>query len=267
MNPCVDYHMHTPLCGHAQGSPEEYVKRAITVGLKEIGFSDHAPLVSHDDPTITMNMSQLSEYHLMIRDVQARFPAISIKLGIEADFIIGFEEKTKAILSSFPYDYVVGSVHFIRQWGFDNPEEKDQWDKQDVNTVYRNYYEVLRKGASTGLFDIIGHVDLVKKFGHRPTEDLKGEIEKTAQVFKTAGVVIEINTAGLRKPVGEIYPSLDDLTIYAQAGIPITFGSDAHAPQEVGCDFDKAAKLALDAGYQEYVTFKDRKIERIEKLL
>ena len=266
MIPIVDYHMHTPLCGHAVGAPNEYAQQARRIGLEEIGFSDHAPLVSHDDPKITMNIRQLPEYHKMIEEVRAKSHPLRVKIALEADFIPGFEDKTKAILGGYPYDYVIGSVHFINRWGFDNPEERERWSEKDVNTVYREYYDLLRKSAQSGLFDIMGHVDLVKKFGHRPSADLTDEIQATAEVFQNCGVAIEINTSGLRKPVQEMYPSPTALKIYREAGVPLTFGSDAHDPQDVGKDFDKARALAKSVGYQEYLIFKQRKVERKVKL-
>lgn len=267
MIPIVDYHMHTSLCGHATGQPAEYVQQALKAGLEEIGFSDHAPFLPRKAPGITMDREQLPEYYRMIEDVRREYEGrLRVKVGIEADFIPGYEEKTKAILDEYSYDYVIGSVHYIQNWGFDNPEENQKWKEQDVNAVYRDYYALLRRSAQSGLFDIMGHVDLVKKFGHRPAEDLRDEIEETSRVFKETGMAIEINTAGLRKPVKEIYPALDILKIYAAAGVALTFGSDAHAPHDVGCDFDKALELARAAGYTEYVLFKKRKIEESVKL-
>lgn len=268
MLPKVDYHMHTPLCGHAAGEPEAYVEQALKVGLSEIGFSDHAPLVSYEDPRYTMSRSQLPKYHEMIERVQKKFSDFTIKLGLEADFIPGYEKETQKILDGYPYDFVIGSVHFIDRWAFDDPDpsQKIKWRDKDVDTVYRDYYSLLRRSAESGLFDIMGHVDLVKKFGHRASADLTPEVEATAKVFKKAGVTVEINTSGLRKPVAEIYPSLEVLKIYARAGVPITFSSDSHDPLDVGRDYDKARDLALAAGYAEYRVFKKRKVERTEKL-
>ncbi len=266
MQPKVDYHIHTPLCGHAVGEPEEYVEQALKVGLEEIGFADHAPLVTHEEPKYTMNASQLPIYHEMIQRVQKKYKNITIKIGLEADYAPGFEKKTKAILSAYPYDYIIGSVHFIDAWAFDDPDEKTQWQDKDVNAVYRDYFKLLRASAESGLFDIIGHADLVKKFGHRPSHDMTEEVEATARVFKSAGVALEINTSGLRKPVGEIYPSLQILKIYQKNGVPITFSSDAHDPKDVGKDFDKAYDLAKGAGYTEYLVFEKRKIARRVKL-
>ncbi len=266
MLPKVDYHMHTPLCGHAVGEPWEYVERAMKVGLEEIGFSDHAPLVSHEDARYTMNFSQIGFYHQMIEDVQKKYSKFIIKLGLEADFIPGYERKTKAILDAYPYDFVIGSVHFIDAWAFDDPEGEIKWKDKDINAVYRDYYKLLKLSALSGLYDIMGHVDLVKKFGHRPSEDLTDEVEETARVFKKAGVTVEINTSGLRKPVKEIYPSAWILKIYQKAGVSITFSSDSHDPKDVGRDYDKAYALAKEAGYKEYRVFKKRKVERVEPL-
>ena len=262
--PIADYHMHTPLCGHAVGEPLEYAEVAVEVGLEEIGFSDHAPFVHCEDPNVTMSLKQLPDYYRMIEDVCKKYSnCLRVKIGIEADFIPGYEEKTKKILEDYPYDYVIGSVHFIKDWGFDNPEERDRWDSKDTDQVYRDYYDLLRRSAQSGLFDIMAHVDLVKKFGHLANADMTAEVKKTARVFKECGVAVEINTSGLRKPVKEMYPSLKNLEIYAQAGVPLTFGSDSHVPSDVGRDFDKAFTMARKAGYGEYVLFRGRQIERV----
>lgn len=261
MLPVSDYHMHTPLCGHASGAPQAYAQHAVKAGLTQIGFSDHAPLLSHKDPTITMDLAELPAYHRMIEGVRLEFKdTLKVLVGIEADYIPGFEEQTRALLAGYPYDYVIGSVHFIEKWGFDDPIQMKEWDIRDVNEVYRDYNRLLRQSAQADMFDILAHIDLVKKFDFRPTVDMTGEIEENARVFKKSGVVIEINTSGLRKPVQEIYPSLHDLKLYCAQGIPITFGSDAHRPQDVGSHFDKGVELALAAGYTEYVLFEKRKI-------
>ena len=262
--PISDFHMHTPLCGHAIGQPEEYAAQAIKVGLEEIGFSDHAPLVSHVDPTITMSFEQLPVYHKMMEDVCKKNKGqLQIKVGLEADFIPGYEAKTKSIITSYDYDFIIGSVHFIKSWGFDDPAERERWDNKDVNQVYRDYFDLLRKSARSQMFDIMGHVDLVKKFGHRPTDDMTDEVKETARAFKESGVTVEINTSGLRKPVKEMYPSDWMLKIYCQVGVPLTFGSDSHDPKDVGKDFDLAYALAKEAGFKEYQTFRKRKIDQI----
>lgn len=258
-----DYHMHTPLCGHAVGEPYEYVEQAIKLGLKEMGFSCHAPFVKGPLPDVTMSLSELPTYHKMIEDVRDKYKdQIDVFLSIEADYLPGYEAATMELLSSYPYEYVIGSVHFIDDWGFDDPAERDKWNQSDVNQVYKDYHKLLRKSAQSGLFDIIAHCDLVKKFGARPTIDLSDEIHETAEIFKQYSVAIELNTSGWRKPCEEQYPALDNLKIYAEHHIPLTFGSDAHQPDHVGCDFDKALEIAKAAGFKEYVTFRKRKINQ-----
>jgi histidinol-phosphatase (PHP family) len=262
MKPIIDYHMHTFLCGHAVGEPAEYAEHALKLGLKEIGFSDHAPLVSHDDPSITMSFEQLPHYHKMLETLRDQYAQkdLKIRIGIEADYLPGFEAQTKKILDGYPYDYVLGSVHFIGDFAFDNPHEKERLKTNNINKVYLDYHTLLRKSAQSRLFDVMAHVDLVKKFGDRANMDLTQEVEKTADIFRKSDVVIEINSSGLRKPVREIYPALAELSIYCQAGVMITFGSDAHAPAEVGYAFSDALQWAKKAGYQEYVLFEKRQI-------
>jgi histidinol-phosphatase (PHP family) len=255
----IDYHVHTKLCGHASGEMVDYVNEAIRCELDEIGFSDHLPLKGGKEDNLTMTFDELPNYVSEVLSVRKSFPEIQVKLGIEADYIPGNEFYIKDILNRYPFDYVIGSVHYIGTWAFDHPEKLKEWNKKEVDLVYKEYFELLRKSARTSLFDIIGHCDLVKKFGHRPNTGLLKELNDTAQVFKEYDVAVEVNTSGLRKPVKEIYPSLEILSLYQKYGVPIVFGSDAHAPGDVGRDFDKAISLARQAGYKEFVTFENRK--------
>ncbi len=262
----LDYHMHTKRCGHATGEIEEYIAEAKRKGLQEIGFSDHLPFVTHRDSRYTMDMAELPEYHRDMEAARARHKDLRIKIGIEADYMEGKAAEIGKLIAGYPYDFVIGSVHFMRGWAFDDPRERDRWKNADINATYRRYYELLQQSARTRLYDIMGHCDLVKKFGHRSTENITGLVEETGRAFKECGVALEINTSGLRKPVKEIYPHLSILKIYRKHGVPIVFSSDAHAPQDVGADFDKARDLAQAAGYTEYLSFRARKVERAHKL-
>ncbi len=143
----------------------------------------------------------------------------------------------------------------------DDPATIERWKTADINQVWRDYLKLLRQSAQSGFFNIIGHCDLPKKFGHFPSVDMTDEVKATAKVFKDSGVAVEINTSGLRKPVKEMYPSPAYLKIYCEAGVPLTFGSDAHTPGDVGKNFKEAVELAKSAGYSEYVTFAKRKIQ------
>lgn len=261
----IDYHIHTKLCGHASGEMEEYVECAIDAGVNEMGFSDHMPMVTDMGLGLAMPATKLSYYVDSVLYLRDKYPEINVKLGVEADYFPGLEDQCSDIISKYPFDYVIGSVHFIEKWGFDNINQISQWEERNINQVYRDYYKLLRKSARSGLYDIIGHSDLVKKFGQRPSEDITDDIERTAKVFGECNLTCEINTAGLRRRVSEMYPSLDVLKIYKKYDIPIVFGSDAHSPNEVGCDFNYAYQIAHDAGYGEEVQFDKRKKTAIKR--
>ena len=256
----TDYHMHTKRCGHAVGEMEEYVERSIELGLKEIGFSDHLPLVMRRDPELTMADEELPLYVEDVLRLREEYPEIPIRLGIEADFVSGYEEKTRELLGLYDWDYVIGSVHIINHWDFDDPRQIEQWKRENVDEVYHRYYELLGWSARSGLFDIVAHSDLVKKFGHRPQGDLRDVIERTASVFQETGMTIEINTSGLRKPVREMYPAYPLVEVFARYDLPLIISSDAHRPDEVGQDFDRAIECARKAGYRETVVFENRNI-------
>ena len=261
----IDYHIHTKLCGHASGEMDEYVECAISAGVKEMGFSDHMPMVTDCGNGLAMSIDKLPFYVEDVLNLRNKYPEIDIKLGIEADYFPGLEEDCKKAIDQYPFDYVIGSVHFIKKWGFDNINQFDQWAEKDINQVYRDYYALLRKSAQSGLFDIIGHSDLVKKFGQKPSADLTDEIEHTAQVFGENNMTCEINTSGLRRPVAEIYPSLKILKIYKKYNVSIIFGSDAHSPKDVASDFDCAYKMAAKAEYDEETQFVMRKKKMVKR--
>jgi histidinol-phosphatase (PHP family) len=159
-----------------------------------------------------------------------------------------------SLLEAHPFDYVIGSVHHLGAWGFDDPRQIGEYDSRDIDEVWIEYFELVGDAAESGLFTILGHLDLVKKFGYRPTRTLGHELDGLVHRVARSGVVVEINTAGLHKPAREAYPTLDILSRLRTAGVPVTFGSDAHRPDEVGRDFAHAASLAQAAGYREFST-------------
>ncbi|MBS3909231.1 MAG: histidinol-phosphatase HisJ family protein [Actinobacteria bacterium] len=260
----IDYHVHTARCGHADGEMSDYVAQARKIGLREIGFADHLPLLTTEDPSLTMTLDEFSGYVQEVHSLAGDADGIIVKLGIEADYLPGLERETAALLASCDFDYVIGSIHFIDGWGFDDGRYLEGYAQKDIHTIYEDYFKLVAQAAGSGMFDIIGHLDLVKKYGFRPETDITSLLEDTVAAIKEAGVCVEINTAGLRKPAGEVYPSEAILALCSKAGVPITLGSDAHRPDQVGMDFDHALRLAVAAGYRRLTVFDGRERDYID---
>lgn len=258
-----DYHMHTPLCMHAVGEPEEYAARAIERGIGEIGFSDHCPMPPDYDPDFRMRADQYPEYVAMVERCRKAFPALPIKLGLEADFHPGTEAFVRDVVARYPFDYVIGSVHYLGSWGFDNPELVHLYESKDIHELYRQYYELVVQLAETRLYDIVGHPDVIKKFGHRPAQDYEPLERRALQAIAKAGMALDVNTAGLRRPAKEIYPSPRILKGAREMGIGITFGSDAHEPNHVGESFVEAIALAKSAGFTHFRRYERRSFELV----
>lgn len=263
----VDNHLHTRLCGHAGGNIDEYLDSAARLGIREVGFCDHLPLyfLSPDKmiPNYAMDESDLPGYAGMIKNMSSHSP-VEVKLGIEADFVPGHEKRLEFLLAPYRFDFITGSVHFIDGWGFDNPAELSEYGRKDINTVWEQYFSLLQQAALTGLFDVMAHPDLVKKFNYRPTRDLRPLYEVTARVFKSAGVCVEVNSAGLRYPAKEIYPGPELLEIFFKYGLPVTLGSDAHRPEDVGLGLPEAIEIIKNVGYREVATFSGRQIKFVD---
>src|SRR5690349_21167067 len=172
----VDYHVHTARCGHAAGAMERYVERAIEAGLSELGFSDHLFMywlpADQRDPELGMAEWEHDFYIQDVERCRSRYRSdVTIRLATEADFIPGHERALEHILRGYDWDYVIGSVHFIGEWGFDDSRYVSEFASRDIDAVYETYFALVGASAETGLFDTIGHSDLVKKFGHRPASD------------------------------------------------------------------------------------------------
>ena len=261
----ADYHMHTPLCRHATGEPGEYAARAVAIGLTEIGFSDHSPMPRDNFDNWRMYAGQLDEYVAKVRQAQKDFPNLTIRLALEVDYLPGCEDWIRGLAARHPWDYFIGSVHYVSDsWVIDDPQQLSEWKHRTAAEVWSAYFDRLTLAAESGFFEIIGHVDLPKKFGHRPPTDCAPLYEKFLNAARRHNCAIELNTAGLRKDCHEIYPSRQILELAFQKGVPITFGSDAHAPGEVGMNFAEAIRLARDVGYQESCRFTRRKRQMVE---
>mgnify|MGYP005622136351 CR=1 FL=1 len=256
----VDLHNHTPLCRHATGTPMQYLEKAIELGCKHYGFSDHAPM--EFDPNYRMKFDQMQTYEAWIAEAKAAYGSqINVLLGYEIDYLEGYIDD--AVLAR-ECDYRIGSVHFLGEWGFDNPEFIGHFHNQEIDLLWERYFGAITAMAKSNLFDIVGHLDLIKIFKFLPKADVRLLAKEALDAIKAADMVVEINTAGFRKPIGEQYPSLDLLEEIASRDIPITFGSDAHAVEHVGFKAKEAMELAKTLGYRKCAIFSNREREMID---
>ena len=256
----VDLHNHTPLCNHAEGELFEYIEKAIECGTEYFGFSDHAPM--DFDPKYRMNFAQMQGYENSVLDAKKNYKEkINILLGYEVDYLKGHMDER--VLNS-EVDYLIGSVHFIDEWGFDNPEFIGHYEHEDIDQIWQKYFNTIKEMAESKLFDIVGHLDLIKVFKFMPKGNINEIAKGALEAIKKADMTMELNVAGYRKPVGEAYPSPSLLKQAFELGIPITFGSDAHKPEQVGLYNDEIIQMAKNVGYRECAVFRDRKRELIQ---
>jgi histidinol-phosphatase (PHP family) len=257
----ADYHTHTFLCGHATGKPEEYLATAERKGISEFGVSDHVPWPEGFDTGARMSADKFARYMSIIDDLRESRGNVRVLRGIEIDWVPGRMDEVARKLAGYGLDYIIGSVHYVHGLPFDNPVFIHKWREPEIaDKIWNSYAAEMVEFINQADFDVIGHIDLPKKFGIYPS-NLDFFYDKMHEVFELAAsrdIAVEINTAGLRKDVKEIYPSRDILKIAYSKGVRLCFGSDAHAPGEVGYAFDKALALAASVGYTEMVAFEKR---------
>lgn len=254
----ADYHMHTPLCRHAEGAPVQYARQAVALGLPEIGFSDHSPMPAYLDNWRMLD-EEFPRYLEWVEEARAALPQLPIRLGLEIDYLVHGEEWIDVLAKRADWDYLIGSVHYLGDWAVDDPSLVRRFSEQSVEAVWDRYWLLFQQAARSRFFDILAHADLVKKFGHRPGGDLRRYYEPAIQAVLDAHAVIEINTAGLFKEVGEMYPAPTFLKMAASAGVPLIISSDAHRPEDVGRAFPEAVRLAADAGFLQLQRFERRR--------
>jgi histidinol-phosphatase (PHP family) len=260
----TDHHVHTFRCGHAAGASRDFVLRAVQLELSEIGFTDHVPLYflppAERDPRLAMAEDEFTGYVEEVRNLRKEFEGrIVVRLGLEADYAEGFERELERWLDRADWDFVLGSVHWVAGDWIDAPSSADRFEKEGVEALYREYYRLLTGAARTGLFDVLSHFDLPKKHGHRPGAPLIKSEDAAIAAAAESGCAVEISSAGLRKPVKEVYPEPRLIAKMVAAGVPFTFSSDAHAPAEVGWGYERTVSLARSLGVTEFVTFERRR--------
>jgi histidinol-phosphatase (PHP family) len=265
----TDYHVHLrpdeddtpPERYFTAENVERYRAAADAAGIGELGISEHihrfsAALEIWRHPFwVEQATDDLDAYCAFLAGT-------GLRVGIEADWVGGVEDRIASVLGARDFDYVLGSVHFIGEGAVDH----DRWDvweleRGDPDRVWARYFEALAAAARSGLFDVMAHPDLVKVWGPArpgPERDRRHYYEVAVEAFAEAGVAAEVSTAGLRKPVAELYPAPAFAAMLAEAGVPLTISSDAHLPEEVGYAYDQARDLFSSIGVGEIAVFEGR---------
>lgn len=273
-----DYHIH--LHDHGESGPytQELIDRYVYSGeerdVTELGFTEHIfrfreanELLGEwwaEDPDPKMrayceqyiaehSTQSLDDYVEVLETAKSR--GMPVKTGLEIDYCPGRMSEIDQFLAAYPLDFRLGSVHWIGAWGFDDPGVGEEWKVRETESVWFRYFELLAELIASNSIDVLAHPDLVKKFGHRLEEEPVELYQNVAEMAAGRSIAFELSTAGLRKPVGEAYPSSLFLEVIRSAGASITTASDAHSPQDVGADFDRLSEMAISAGFTEVVSF------------
>lgn len=238
----ADYHIH----GLAHEGPPHtverllpYVEAAREAGLTAMGFADHDRFLEGLDFNVFSELERVT--------------GMPVRAGLEVDFRPGKDHRRQ--LAGRPWDYLIGSVHTVDDWEFDRPGQEGGFAARDIDELYATYFNLVARAAATGIFQIIGHLDLIKIYGHRPRRPVLELAEPALRAIARSGAALEVNTAGLFKPVGEIYPARELLERAFSLNIPVTIGSDAHAPGEVARERERARELLRQIGYTCLATF------------
>jgi len=267
----TDYHLHLRPDGsqytagdyHTQENFQRYRDAARARGIAELGVSEHiyrfreALEVWRHPFWERFAADDLAEYCAFVRE------HTDLRLGIEADFIPGREDRLGSLLDAHDFDYVVGSVHFLKDGAVDM-DDHSVWDSgRSVEQIWTRYFQMVGESAASGLFDIIAHPDLVKYWGPAqrplPAGDLRSYYELAIEGIAESGVAVEVSTAGLRKPAAEMYPAPAFLEMCLAAGVPVALSSDAHRPEDVGGDYEQALAMLGELGVGELCVFDGRR--------
>lgn len=255
----ADYHTHTSY-SDGESSVEELVERAIDLGLPEIGITDHlAPSSLAAAEEYAIPASRLGAYVADVRAVAARHPEITVLLGVEAEYVPEHERELSELLAAHPFDYVLGAVHYIDGFSFDDEGagEDPRWSR--AGEIFRRNYELLAQAARSGLFDVFAHLDYVTLWGHPAGENVGAAEQAALAAIAASGAAIEINTGGVVEPQPTMYPSARLLQMARVLGAPLVLGSDAHDTGAVGAMFSEGVARARQAGYGSWLRLSDRR--------
>jgi HisJ family histidinol phosphate phosphatase len=250
-----DSHMHTPLCKHAWGEPEEYAQQAVKAGLKGIIFTCHCPMPNGFWPTVRMSESEFDTYLAIVQRAADAFKGkLDIRLGIESEYYPGCEEYIASLHKRADFHYVLGAVHWQAK------EYLNKFETGTIENFRRTYFDHLAKSAESGLYDCLAHPDLVKNY-HPDSwcfAIVKNTVTTVLDRIAATGVAMELNTSGLNKSYSEMNPGLEMLRMMAERKIPVVVGSDSHRAVRVGEHFVTALNHLTEAGYEKVSYFLNR---------
>jgi histidinol-phosphatase (PHP family) len=250
-----DSHMHTPLCKHAWGEPEEYAQQAVKAGLKGIIFTCHCPMPDGFWPSVRMSESEFDTYVAIVQRAANAFKGkLDIRLGIESEYFPGCEEYIAKLHQRADFHYVLGAVHWQAK------EYLNKFETGTIENFRRTYFDHLAKSAESGLYDCLAHPDLVKNY-HPDSwcfAIVKNTVSTVLDRIAATGVAMELNTSGLNKSYSEMNPGLEMLRMMADRKIPVVIGSDSHRPVRVGEHFVTALNHLTEAGYEKVSHFLNR---------
>ncbi|GIU92507.1 MAG: histidinol-phosphatase [Acidimicrobiia bacterium] len=283
-----DYHLHLHPHEPAEGGPppgeyppgliESYVEAAAARGVDELGFTEHLyrcveseealgpfwereprrDLAEHSEAFVRADRNlSLDAYVEAV--VAAKDRGLPVKLGLEVDFFPETIDSVLELLAPYPWDFLIGSVHWVGGWALDSSAVAYEYDRRGVDRAWEDYFEVEVELAASGTVDVLAHVDLPKKYGRRPADEPIELYRKVVEAAKASGTAVEVSSQGLRKPAGEVYPSPVFLAMFAEAGVPITLASDAHTADEAGWGHREVVEAARAAGYTTRLGFDARR--------
>ena len=267
----VDTHLHT-LYSHGKATVEEMYNAAKEKKIRIIGFSEHSPRPDgYDYPTDYKSKltAAFPQYVEKVQAYKANDDGITVLLGIEMDWIEARTDFIAESLAAYPFDYVIGGIHYVENWGFDF--SKNDWDnlsEAEHYAHYVKYFKTMKAMAQTGMFNIAAHPDIIKIFsketfhGWLNKPDSLNIIKEALSAIKNAGMAMEISSAGIRKVCQEIYPCRPVMEIARELELPVAFGSDAHSTASVGFAFETLEEYAREFGYTESVYFSERTMQK-----
>jgi len=250
----INCHMHSVLCGHATGTINEMVQAAIAAGLAGTIFTEHLPLPHEIDPHygVSMRPEDLSGYVETLLRLRRQHPELTLIVGGECDWLSHDPQETvrsvhRAHLAGV--EVILGSVHMLDGWAFDSPDEVEVWESHNIEEVWEQYFTQWILAVRSGLFDVMSHADLVKKFAFYP-RDREQYYEEAARVAGEAGVLCEVSTAGLRYPCNELYPAPRFIELLRDAGVEFTLSTDAHSVAQIDYELEATADFLLSLGIE-----------------